>query len=82
MNPAQMREPGKMPVESIHIYVNGERHEMSAPQTVAALLAHLRIPAERVAIEMNKSIVRKREWDTVLVGEGAHLEIVEFVGGG
>jgi thiamine biosynthesis protein ThiS len=71
-----------MPVESIHIYINGERHELPAAQTVAALLTRLRIPAERVAIEMNKSIVRRREWDSVLVSEGALLEIVEFVGGG
>jgi thiamine biosynthesis protein ThiS len=71
-----------MPAEAIQIYINGERHEVTGAQTVASLLASLRIPAERVAIELNKSIVRKREWDSILVGEGARLEIVEFVGGG
>jgi thiamine biosynthesis protein ThiS len=49
---------------------------------VTALLAGLNIPAERVAIELNQSIVRKREWESTLVGDGARLEIVEFVGGG
>jgi thiamine biosynthesis protein ThiS len=71
-----------MPAESVRIYINGEPHEMAEAQTVAALLAKLNVPAERVAIELNKSIVRKREWESVLVGEGAHVEIVEFVGGG
>jgi thiamine biosynthesis protein ThiS len=71
-----------MPAESIHIYINGEPREMPGAQTVSSLLAKLNIPADRVAIELNKSIVRKREWGTVLVGEGAHIEIVEFVGGG
>jgi thiamine biosynthesis protein ThiS len=71
-----------MPAECIHIYINGERREMPGAQTVASLLAELNIPAERVAIELNKSIVRKREWDSIQVGDGAQIEIVEFVGGG
>ena len=75
-------EMGQMPVETIQVYINGEAHHMPAPQTVAALLATLNVPAERVAIELNKTIVRKREWASTLVGDGAHVEIVEFVGGG
>jgi len=71
-----------MPAESICIYINGEPRQMPAEQTVAALLGHLNVPVERVAIELNNSIVRKREWESTLVGEGAQVEIVEFVGGG
>ena len=71
-----------MAVESIRVYINGEPHHVPAQQSVAALLAALNVPAERVAIELNKTIVRKREWDTTIVGEGAQVEIVEFVGGG
>jgi len=71
-----------MPAESIRVYINGEARQLPAPQTVAALLVTLQIPAERVAIELNKSIVRKREWESTLVGQDAKLEIVEFVGGG
>jgi sulfur carrier protein len=71
-----------MPVESIRVYINGEPHEIPGEQTVAALLSKLSIPAERVAIELNKSIVRKREWENTLISEGAQVEIVEFVGGG
>jgi sulfur carrier protein len=71
-----------MPAESIRIYINGEPHEMPEAQTVSSLLAKLDIPTDRVAIELNKSIVRKREWQSTPVGEGAHVEIVEFVGGG
>ena len=71
-----------MPVESVRIHINGEPHDVSGPQSVASLLASLNIPLERVAIELDKSLVRKREWESTLVGEGAQLEIVEFVGGG
>ena len=71
-----------MPTESIRVFVNGEPHHLPAGQSVAGLLATLGIPVERVAIELNKSIVRKREWESTLVAEGAQVEIVEFVGGG
>jgi len=71
-----------MPEESIRVYVNGELYRLAGAQTVTALLAGLNVPAGRVAIELNKAIVRKREWESTLVGDGARLEIVEFVGGG
>jgi thiamine biosynthesis protein ThiS len=49
---------------------------------VAALLACLELPSERVAVELNKSIVRKRDWEKTTVANGSQIEIVEFVGGG
>jgi sulfur carrier protein len=69
-------------MESVRVYINGELHHVAPQQTVAALLAALKVPAERVAIELNKTIVRKREWETTLIGADAQIEIVEFVGGG
>jgi sulfur carrier protein len=82
MNPTAKERETKVAAESIRVYVNGEPCQMPAEQTVAALLGKLNIPLERVAIELNKAIVRKREWDSTLVGDGAQVEIVEFVGGG
>ena len=46
------------------------------------LLAWLGIDGGRVAVELNRSIVRREDWDKTEVGEGAALEIVQFVGGG
>ena len=48
-----------MAVESIRVYINGEPHQVPAQQSVAGLLHELSVPAERVAIELNKTIVRK-----------------------
>ncbi len=66
----------------ISISVNGEQTEIPAGQCVPELLDFLSIPADRVAIEIDKSIVRKRDWQQTLVQPGAQIEIVEFVGGG
>lgn len=62
--------------------VNGQPRQAPAGLTLAELLRHLEIPPSRVAVERNRSIVRKAEWDATLVQPGDRLEIVWFVGGG
>ncbi len=67
---------------AIKIVVNGEERSAPAGQNVGALLAFLGIEGGGVAVELNRSIVRKSEWDATAVGDGSALEIVQFVGGG
>ncbi len=68
--------------ESILIHVNGEDKQAPPDSSVAFLLAWLGVAGERVAVELNRSIVRKRDWESTVVPHGAQIEIVEFVGGG
>ncbi len=49
---------------------------------MASLLEWLGVAGDRVAVELNKAIVRKRHWPEEAVDAGSHIEIVEFVGGG
>lgn len=71
-----------MDTELINVQVNGEPRRVPARHSVAALLTWLEVPSERVAVELNKAIVRKRDWTTTRVEGEASIEIVEFVGGG
>jgi thiamine biosynthesis protein ThiS len=71
-----------MNTELINVQVNGEPRRVPSQQSVATLLTWLDVPSERVAVELNKAIVRKRDWTTTQVEGGACVEIVEFVGGG
>lgn len=66
----------------IGISINGERREVPSECCVASLLEWLQVPQDRVAVELNKSIVRKRDWGKAAVLRGAQIEIVQFVGGG
>lgn len=66
----------------MEVTVNGETRSVPAGLTLAGLLDWLGIDRARVAVEMNRQIVRQGQWDTVEVGGGAQLEIVQFVGGG
>jgi sulfur carrier protein len=64
------------------ITVNGEARQVAAELTILQLLSDLNVPADRVAVELNKRIVSKRDWASTIVTAGAQLEIVQFVGGG
>jgi thiamine biosynthesis protein ThiS len=69
-------------MDSIEIQVNGDRTRVPANRTVSEILNVLGLPQDRVAVEMNRAIVRKNDWATVTVPAGADVEIVHFVGGG
>jgi thiamine biosynthesis protein ThiS len=66
----------------ILIFVNGKASSVPAGLTVSGLLEHLGVDPAKVAVEMDRRIVRKGEWATSPVGDGAEFEIVQFVGGG
>ncbi len=68
--------------DRIEIVVNGRLAQVSPGLGVAGVLRELGIEADRVAVELNRAIVRKENWPETLVDEGAVLEIVQFVGGG
>jgi sulfur carrier protein len=66
----------------IQIVVNGDRHEAENGQTLLDLLRKLELDPERVAIELDKKIVKQTRWGETVLQPGARLEIVQFVGGG
>lgn len=66
---------------TLTIAVNGEPRQLAAATTVRALLAELRLPAERLAVELNRALLPRAEFDRLL-RDGDQLEIVTFVGGG
>ena len=68
--------------KDIQIVVNGQLRAAPVGRSVMELLAWLGIDGARVAVELNRSIVRRDDWEKTEVGEGATLEIVQFVGGG
>jgi sulfur carrier protein len=68
--------------KTIEIVVNGRPRRVPEGLNVVGLLAFLEIETSRVAVELDREIVRKPEWDGAKIGEGAQVEIVWFVGGG
>jgi thiamine biosynthesis protein ThiS len=68
-----------MPIE---IVVNGESHTIWAGQNILELLRQLQLDPARVAVELDRRIVKQPRWGETVLQAGAQLEIVQFVGGG
>lgn len=66
----------------MNVTINGESRDVPEGLSVAALLSHLGLPSERVAIERNLEILPRAQWETTRVQPGDRYEIVHFVGGG
>jgi sulfur carrier protein len=72
----------ELETKRVKIVVNGEERLVPGGANVRSLLAVLGIEADRVAVELDGSIVRKPDWESAAVREGSRIEIVQFVGGG
>ena len=66
----------------IEIVVNGDVRRVPEGQTLTGLLQELELDPERVAIEMNRKIVKQPDWSGTVLDSGNRVEIVQFVGGG
>jgi len=64
------------------ITLNGEKKEVQREINVSELLDIFSLPSERIAIELNKSVVRKKDWENIKINEADKIEIIHFVGGG
>jgi thiamine biosynthesis protein ThiS len=64
------------------ITINGELREIPDGLNVAALLQHLEMTADRVAIERNLDILPRAKWQETEVQPDDRYEIVHLVGGG
>ena len=66
----------------IEITVNGEPQTAPQGQTILGLLRQLDLDPARVAVELDRRIVKQPYWPETVLRTGAQLEIVQFVGGG
>jgi thiamine biosynthesis protein ThiS len=67
---------------TISITVNGETRDARAGDTISDLIRALDLDPERLAIELDRRIVKRAHWATTVLPADATLEIVQFVGGG
>ncbi len=63
------------------VTLNGEPRDFPDTTTIQSLLAELKLTPDKVAIELNRRLVRSDKYDTPLKN-GDAVEVVTFVGGG
>jgi sulfur carrier protein len=64
------------------LIINGESRSIPVVSNVMELIQRLEIGEERIAVELNKNIIRRRDWSITPVHDRDRVEIVQFVGGG
>ena len=66
----------------ITILLNGESRTIENEVSLDKLLDLFSLPRQRVAIEVNRSVVRRIDWEGTNVKDADTIEVIHFVGGG
>lgn len=66
----------------MRVTVNGEERKLPDGLTLEALIQHLSLAPDRLAIERNREVVRRADWPQTVLREDDRIEIIHFVGGG
>ena len=66
----------------IKIIVNGKQLTVKLKFSIKNLIDKLKMPISKVAIELNKEIINKKNINKIILKNRDKLEIVHFIGGG
>ena len=66
----------------IKITVNGKQMQIIPKFSLKGLIAKLKMPLNKIAIELNKKIIDKKRISKIKLKKGDKIEIVHFIGGG
>ena len=69
-------------MKQITLEINGKKKNISPVSNVRELLQVLGVEEGPVAVELNRRITRRRDWEVTPISDGDRVEIVQFVGGG
>ena len=66
----------------IKIIVNGKQIMVNAKFSIKNVIDKLKMPISKVAIELNREIINKKNINKIFLKTGDKIEIVHFIGGG
>ena len=66
----------------IKIIVNGKQMQITPKFSLKSLITKLKMPLNKIAIELNKKIIDKNRISEIRLKKGDKIEIVHFIGGG
>ena len=66
----------------IKIKVNGKKIISQDNETIGKLVKRLKLPINKVAIELNRKILDKKKLKNIKLNYNDTIEIVHFIGGG
>ena len=69
-------------IKKIKIKVNGKFKYVPEKYKISDLVKNLKIPLQKVAIELNQEIMDKKKISKITLKKDDKMEIVHFIGGG
>ena len=69
-------------IKKIKIKLNGKIKSIIQDTDLSVLLKNLKIPLNKVAIELNEEIIDKKKINKIKLNNNDKVEIVHFIGGG
>ena len=69
-------------IKKIKIKINGKIKSITQDSKLSIVLKNLKIPLNKVAIELNKEIVDKKKINKIKLNKNDKIEVVHFIGGG
>ena len=68
--------------KKIKIKINGKTKKIDDKTKLSDLIKNLKVPLKKVAIELNREIVDKKNLNRINLKVNDKIEIVHFIGGG
>ena len=69
-------------IKKIKIKINGKIKSITQNSNLSIVLKNLKIPLNKVAIELNEEIIDKKKINNIKLNKNDKIEIVHFIGGG
>ena len=69
-------------IKKIKIKINGKIKSIIQHSNLSVVLKNLKIPLNKVAIELNEEIIDKKKINKIKLNKNDKIEIVHFIGGG
>ena len=69
-------------IKKIKIKINGKIKSITQDSKLSVVLKNLKIPLNKVAIELNQEIIDKKKINKKILNKDDKIEIVHFIGGG
>ncbi len=64
------------------VTINGDERELPEGTTVASLLSSLGAARSGIAVARNENVVRRSDYETLVIAAGDSVEIIKAVAGG
>ena len=68
--------------KKIKIKINGKINKIDDKTKLSNLVRNLKVPLKKVAIELNREILDKKNLNKIKLKVNDKIEIVHFIGGG